>query len=70
VRKINSDVPLFSITQNIKEDRIKGLRLGADDYLVKPFSIEELLKIEIFLTIHKKSSISDNVIYNVGEISI
>lgn len=69
VRKINSDVPIiFLSAKTLKEDRIRGLRLGADDYLVKPFSIEELLlKIEIFLKRSQKSSISENVIYNVGK---
>jgi len=34
----------------LKEDRIEGLTAGGDDYITKPFSIEELsLKIEIFL---------------------
>ena len=69
VRKINSDVPIiFLSAKTLKEDRIKGLRLGADDYLVKPFSVEELLlKIEIFLKRSQKSSLSENVIYNVGK---
>jgi DNA-binding response OmpR family regulator len=69
VRKINSEVPIiFLSAKTLKEDRIKGLRLGADDYLVKPFSIEELLlKIEIFLKRSQKSSIAENVIYNVGK---
>ena len=39
IRKINSDVPIiFLSAKTLKEDRIKGLRLGADDYLIKPFS--------------------------------
>lgn len=69
VRKINSDVPIiFLSAKTLKEDRIRGLRLGADDYLVKPFSIEELLlKIEIFLKRSQKSSISENVIYTIGK---
>jgi DNA-binding response OmpR family regulator len=68
IRKINPDVPIFFLSSKIlKEDRIKGLRLGADDYLVKPFSIEELLlKIEIFLTRAKKNRNNDKTEYIIG----
>jgi DNA-binding response OmpR family regulator len=69
IRKLNSDVPIiFLSAKTLKEDRIKGLRLGADDYLVKPFSIEELLlKIEIFLKRSQKSTVVDKNNYTIGK---
>lgn len=70
VRQHNADIPIiFLSAKTLKEDRIKGLRLGADDYLVKPFSIEELLlKIEIFLKrSQKKIEPTENPIYTVGK---
>lgn len=69
IRQLNSDIPiLFLSAKTLKEDRIKGLRLGADDYLVKPFSIEELLlKIEIFLKRSQKYTPVEKVIYTVGK---
>lgn len=68
IRKLNEEIPiLFLSAKTLKEDKIKGLQLGADDYLVKPFSIEELiLKIEIFRKRSKKNISSGTVIYKVG----
>ncbi|WP_223608756.1 response regulator transcription factor [Chryseobacterium sp. OSA05B] len=67
IRNKNSDIPIIFISaKTLKEDRIKGLKIGADDYLVKPFSIEELiLKIEVFLKRTKKTDTSP-VKYKVG----
>jgi DNA-binding response OmpR family regulator len=43
IRKYDCEVPLIFITaRNMDQDRIKGFRTGADDYIVKPFSTEEL----------------------------
>ena len=68
IRKVNTNIPIiFLSAKTLKEDRIKGLRLGADDYLVKPFSIEELLlKIEIFLNRSQKNNVIEKSIYTVG----
>jgi DNA-binding response OmpR family regulator len=51
IRKKDHQIPILFLTaKSLKDDRIQGLKLGGDDYLTKPFSIEELiLKIEIFL---------------------
>ncbi len=51
IRKRNSEIPILFLTaKSLKEDRIEGLKLGADDYVTKPFSMEELLlRIEVFL---------------------
>ncbi len=69
IRKLDSQIPiLFLSAKTLKEDRLKGLRLGADDYLVKPFSIEELvLKIEVFLRRSQKTTIHEKVIYSIGK---
>lgn len=51
IRSIDDHVPIIFLTaKSMKQDKIHGLTIGADDYMTKPFSIEELLlKIDIFL---------------------
>ncbi len=69
IREVNEHIPiLFLSAKSMKEDRITGLMAGGDDYITKPFSIEELcLKIEIFL---KRSRISGSGKLNRGELKI
>lgn len=71
VRKLDPEIPIiFLSAKTLKEDRLKGLRLGADDYLVKPFSIEELLlKIEIFLKRSSKKNVLQEKTYAIGNYS-
>ncbi len=70
IRENDEHIPiLFLSAKSMKEDRIEGLTVGGDDYITKPFSIEELaLKIEIFLkrgkVINAKKSKGE---YAIGE---
>ena len=68
IRERNVAVPIiFLSAKTLKEDRIKGLKLGADDYLVKPYSIEELiLKIEVFLQRSQKQPAIKNNTCTIG----
>lgn len=73
IREKNEDIPIiFLSAKSLKEDRIEGLVVGGDDYITKPFSIQELaLKIEIFLKRNKISSgkNSTKTVYQIGDYS-
>jgi len=69
IRKI-SDVPVIMLTAKQEEiDRLKGFEIGADDYVIKPFSPRELMKrIQVFLKrIYHES---DEIIYSFGDLSL
>jgi two-component system OmpR family response regulator len=65
IRLTNPDIPIIFLTaKNQKEDIIEGFKSGADDYITKPFSMEELLyRIEAILrrttnpVVHKKDEL-------------
>ena len=63
IRDLNKDVPLFFLTaKTLKDDVLKGYKLGADDYLTKPFDSDILLlKIKSIFKRKKISSSENNV---------
>ena len=70
VRVKNNDVPILMLSaKNTSADRVLGLRKGADDYLTKPFNLEELLlRIEKLIDKNKKILDKEMVLdtYNFG----
>lgn len=61
IRKLNSKIPIIFLTaKSMKEDTIEGFKIGADDYITKPFSMEELLlRINAILRRTKSEIIED-----------
>jgi DNA-binding response OmpR family regulator len=69
IRDINPDVPLFFLSaKTMKEDIIQGYKLGADDYITKPFDSEVLLlKIKAILKRNEElNRESANVEFDLG----
>jgi DNA-binding response OmpR family regulator len=62
IREVNELVPIFFLSaKHLKEDLLKGFRLGADDYLTKPFDSDVLLaKIKAILNRSSSAAIPSN----------
>jgi two-component system, OmpR family, response regulator len=72
IRKLKPDMPVIFLTaKNQKEDVIEGFRTGADDYITKPFSMEELIyRIGAILRrTSEPAAPKKEEIYQVGEYS-
>ena len=70
IRAINKDIPIIFLTaKSMKDDVLQGFKLGADDYMTKPFSMEELLfRIEAILRRTQSDSKSSGLsVYKLGK---
>ncbi|MBS1622985.1 MAG: response regulator transcription factor [Bacteroidetes bacterium] len=68
IRRTNSQVPIIFLTAKVlKEDTIEGLKIGADDYLTKPFSMEELtLRMDNIFKRVPKAEVSEQNEFQIG----
>lgn len=68
IRKSDKNIPvLFLTAKSMQEDRIEGLQLGADDYLTKPFNMDELLlRIKAILRRTNSSAVAGQTVFKLG----
>ncbi|TND09548.1 MAG: two-component system response regulator [Bacteroidetes bacterium] len=68
IRNINKNIPVVFLTaKSMKEDTIEGFNAGADDYITKPFSMEELLlRLKAILRRSKPNVNSEQTEFSVG----
>ena len=68
IRQANTEIPIIFLTARaLKDDILEGFKIGADDYITKPFSMEELvLRIEAILRrVHGKNA-KDATVFRIG----
>ena len=72
VRSANSEVPIIFLTaKTLKEDILEGFKIGADDYITKPFSMEELtLRVEAILRRVRGKRNKDNNTFKIGKFTL
>lgn len=69
IRRLNTNVPIIFLTAKaLKEDTIEGLKLGADDYITKPFSMEELtLRMDNIFKRLPRTEVSNQNKFKIGK---
>jgi two-component system copper resistance phosphate regulon response regulator CusR len=69
IRKAGKDMPvLFLTARDQVDDRVKGLELGADDYLVKPFAFAELLA--RVRTLLRRGRVREDTVLQVADLTL
>lgn len=69
IRSANAEIPIIFLTaKTLKEDILEGFKIGADDYITKPFSMEELvMRIEAILRRVKGKKGKEVTVYKIGK---
>lgn len=70
MKQVNKDIPVIFLTaKTLKDDVLQGFKIGADDYITKPFNMDELLlRIEAILRrINPNSDNEEPLIFNIGD---
>ena len=69
IRQVNIDVPIIFLTaRQMKEDILEGFRIGADDYITQPFSMEELVfRMEAILRRVRGKKVKESSVYQLGK---
>jgi DNA-binding response OmpR family regulator len=69
IRQTNAEMPIIFLTAKTqKEDIVEGFKLGADDYITKPFSMEELVfRIEAILRRVRGKKSKESTLYYIGK---
>src|SRR3989441_4986372 len=70
IRQQSDIIPILFLTaKSLEEDKIKGFLTGADDYITKPFSMQELLlRMDVFLRRTKKLKADVHEEYQIGKL--
>ena len=70
LRSVGNHIPVLCLTaRDAVEDRVRGLELGADDYLVKPFSFSELLA-RLRSILRRRTALSPDPVLRVADLEL
>ena len=69
IRQAYADLPIIFLTaKTLKEDILEGFKIGADDYITKPFSMEELVfRVEAILRRVRGKKTKESTLYHIGK---
>lgn len=71
IRKKNENIPIILLSsKSLDNDKIAGFESGADDYITKPYNLQELLmRIQVFLKRSKKKDDDGPLVFKIGDLS-